>query len=145
METQPPWDGMSIGQLGHHPGLHVTVNLEGKTVGGVLSENELWVSGVVVGSGGDGNYATIKLDTPIGGGERGGLFRRESRGQDLVQIDDPRRVRAVELADVHPEGVPPEILELVRAGKKLEAIKRYRALNGATLDEARAAIAKLSS
>jgi hypothetical protein len=109
----------------------------------VLSENDLWLSGVVAGSGGDGTYATIKLDTPIGGGERGGLLHRQSRGDDLVQIDDPRRVRAVELADAHPEGVPPEILELVRAGKTLQAIKRYRALNGATLDEARAAIAKL--
>lgn len=29
------------------------------------------------------------------------------------------------------------------AGKTLEAIKRYRALNGATLDEARAVIARL--
>jgi hypothetical protein len=143
MEAQQPSDGMSIGQLGHHPGLHVSVNLEGKMVGGTLSENELWVPGVVAGAGGDGTYVTIKLDTPIGAGERGGRFRRESRGQDLVQIDDPRRVRAVELADAHPEGVSPEILELIRAGKKLEAIKQYRALNGATLDEARAAIAKL--
>jgi hypothetical protein len=143
METQQPWDGMSIGQLGHHPGLHVTVNLQGKMVGGMLSEDELWVSGVVAGLGGDGTYVAIKLDTPIGGGEHGGLLRRASRGEDLVQIDDPRRVRAVELADAHPEGVPPEIIQLVRAGKNLEAIKRYRALNGATLDEARAAIAKL--
>jgi hypothetical protein len=143
MEAQQPSDGMSIGQLGHHAGLHVSVNLEGKMVGGTLSENELWVPGVVAGAGGDGTYVTIKLDTPVGAGERGGRFRRESRGQDLVQIDDPRRVRAVELADAHPEGVSPEILELIRAGKKLEAIKQYRALNGATLDEARAAIAKL--
>jgi hypothetical protein len=143
MEAQQPRDGMSIGQLGHHPGLHVTVNLEGKMVGGVLSETELWVSGVVAGSAGDGTYVAIKLDAPVGGGERGGRFRRQSRGQDLVNIDDPRRVRAVELADVHPQGVSPEILDLVRAGNKLEAIKRYRALNGATFDEARAAIAKL--
>jgi ribosomal protein L7/L12 len=39
--------------------------------------------------------------------------------------------------------VPDEIAELVRVGKKKEAIKRYRALNGATLDEALAYIAKL--
>ena len=72
MEAQQPSDGMSIGQLGHHPGLHVSVNLEGKMVGGTLSENELWVPGVVAGAGGDGTYVTIKLDTPIGAGERGG-------------------------------------------------------------------------
>ncbi len=32
--------GSTIGQLGHHVGLHVMVNLEGKTVGGVLCETE---------------------------------------------------------------------------------------------------------
>jgi hypothetical protein len=134
---------MSIGQLGHRPGLHVTVNLEGKTVGGVFFETEQWAPGVVAGSGGGGTFVMIKLDTPIGGGERHGLFRRESHGQGMVSVDDPARVRAMELADVHPGGVPEEIIELVRAGKKLQAVKRYRALNGATLDEARAFIAKL--
>jgi hypothetical protein len=143
MEGQQPSEAMSVGQLGHHPGLHVSVNLVGKTVGGALVQGEQWVPGVVVGSGGDGTYVTIQLDTPIGGGERGGLLRRESRGQSLVQIDDPGRVRPLELADVQPGGVPEEIRELVRAGKTLEAIKRYRALNGATLDEARAFIATL--
>ena len=47
------------------------------------------------------------------------------------------------LAAVNPDGVPEEIVELVRAGKTKEALKRYRALNGATLDEARAAISRL--
>jgi ribosomal protein L7/L12 len=61
----------------------------------------------------------------------------------MVAVDDPARIRPADLADVHPGGVPEEIIALVRAGKKLEAIKRYRALNGATLDEARAFIAKL--
>jgi hypothetical protein len=143
MEPQEPEDGMSIGQLGHHPGLHVTVNLKGQMVGGVLSETELWVRGVVVGSAGDGTYVAIKLDAPVGGGKGGGLLGRKSRGQDLVRLDDPRRVRPAQLTEVHPAGVPAEIVELVRAGNKLEAIKRYRALNGATLDEARAAIGKL--
>jgi ribosomal protein L7/L12 len=63
---------------------------------------------------------------------------------DLVSMDDPARVRRRELEDVHPEGVPDELVELVRKGKTQKAIKRYRALNGATLDEAKAAIAKLS-
>jgi hypothetical protein len=143
METQPPSQPMTVGQLGHHPGLHVSVNLGGKTIDGTLLQGEQWFPGVVVGSGGDGTYVTIELDTPIGGGERGGLLRRESRGQSLFQIDDPARVRPQELADVAPGGVPDEIRELVQAGKTLEAIKRYRALNGATLDEARAFIATL--
>jgi hypothetical protein len=95
MEAQQPWDGMSIGQLGHHAGLHVTVNLEGKMVGGILSETELWVSGVVAGSAGDGTYVAIKLDTPIGGGERAGLFRRESRGpRSMATSLSPAAIKA---------------------------------------------------
>jgi hypothetical protein len=39
----------SLGQLGHHIGLHVDVNLEGMTVGGVGCDEECWVSGVVAG------------------------------------------------------------------------------------------------
>lgn len=143
MDEQHPRESLTIGQLGHHVGLHVTVNLEGKTVGGVFWETEQWVPGVIVGNGALGNSVTIKLDTAIGGGERRGLLHRESRGQDMVSFDDPATVRPRELDEVHPGGVPDEIAELVRAGKTLEAIKRYRALNGATLDEARAYIAKL--
>jgi hypothetical protein len=120
---------MSIGELGHHPGLHVSVNLEGKTVGGAFYDAEEWVPGVVVGLSARGGYVTIELETP---------------GRDLVSIDDPARVRPRELGDVHPEGILEEIIELARAGKTLEAIKRYRALNGATLDEARAVITRLS-
>lgn len=143
MEAQEHSVGMSLGQLGHHPGLHVTVNLEGKTVGGVFCEAEQWVPGVIVGVGAAGNSLTIKLDTPIGAGERRGLLHRGPHGQDMVSIDDTARVKPRELADVHPAGVPDDIIQLVRAGKTKEAIKRYRALNGATLDEARAFIAKL--
>lgn len=132
---------MTIGQLAHHPGLHVEVNVEGRTVGGTLIEEERWLKGVVVGSGGDGTYVTIELDQQAEAPERRGLFGGAKR--NLIQIDDPARVRPKELEDVQPGGVPQEIVELVRAGKTFEAIKRYRALNGATLDEARAAIAKL--
>jgi hypothetical protein len=87
MSVEEPSDAMSIGQLGHHPGLHVDVNLEGKTVGGVLGEAERWVPGVVLGSGGDATYVTVRLDTPIGGGEQHGLFRRESKGEDRVSFE----------------------------------------------------------
>lgn len=141
-ELQPS-DGMSIGQLGHRPGLHVSVNLEGRTIGGTTFESEQWVPGVVLGSGGDGTYVTIQLDTPIGGGGRHGLLRRGSRAEDRVSVDDPARVRALTLGDVGASEVPAEIIELARAGKTLQAIKRYRAVNGATLDEARSVIAKL--
>ncbi len=35
---------------------------------------------------------------------------------------------------------PEEVVALVRAGKSLEAVKRYRAVSGATLEEAQAVI-----
>jgi ribosomal protein L7/L12 len=38
-------------------------------------------------------------------------------------------------------GVPGEVVELVRGGKTLEAIKRYRELTGAGSDEAREVVA----
>ena len=103
------------------------------------------MSGVVVGLSELGDYVTIKLDEPVGGAEGRGFFHRKSRGQDMVSIDDPARVRPMRLAEAQPGGVPEEIVELVRAGKTAEATKRYRALNGATLDQARAAIARLQA
>jgi hypothetical protein len=135
---EPLSHGMSIGQFRHRPGLRVTVNLEGMVVGGVLFPEEKWVPGVVLGSGADVTYVTIMLESEIGGGERKGLFGRVVHGQDKVLIDDPARLRVSESTDLVPE----EIAELVRAGKKLEAIKLYRAKTGATLDEARAYIAR---
>ncbi len=39
--------------------------------------------------------------------------------------------------------VPTEVIELVHAGKELEAIKKYRELTGASGDEARAAISQV--
>jgi len=141
MDLQQPSE-MSIGQFGHHVGLHVSVNLEGKTIGGVLLEDETWVPGVVVGLSALGDFVTIKLDERYGGSEGHGFLRRGSRGQE-VPIDDPARLRPMTLEEAHPDGVPAEIVELHRAGKTVEAIRRYRALNGATLDEARAALARI--
>ena len=143
MGAERPSEGMSIGQLGHHVGLHVLVNLEGRTVGGVLFEAEQWVPGVVVGLSALGDYVTIKLDDPVGGTEGHGLFHSGSHGQDMLSVDDPAQVKPMTLDEAQPGGVPDEIVELVRAGKTVEAIRRYRDLNGATLDEARAAIARL--
>jgi hypothetical protein len=143
MDSPQSSDAMSIGQLGHHVGLHVSVNLEGKTVGGVFFEAEQWLPGVVVGMSALGAAVTIRLDQPVGAGQREGLLHRESRGEDMVSIDDPARVRPIDSAHLGSGDVPEEIVELVRAGKTKKAIKRYRALNGATLDEAQAAIARV--
>ena len=106
-------------------------------------EAEQWVPGVVVGLGALGDSLTIKLDAPIGGGERAGLLRRESRGQDMVAVDDAGRVRAMGTTGDGSAAAADEIRALVHAGKTKDAIKRYREINGATLDEARAYIATL--
>jgi hypothetical protein len=143
MDTEPDAAPMSIGQLGHHIGLHVSVNLQGKTVGGVLISDDEWVTGVIIGMGALGDSLTIKLDAAIGGGESGGLFHHESHGQDTVSVDDPARVRPQELSGGQAPAASDAIADLVHAGKTMEAIKQYRALNGATLDEARAHIATL--
>jgi ribosomal protein L7/L12 len=39
--------------------------------------------------------------------------------------------------------VPPEVLEIAQAGDKLGAMKRYRELTGATMDEARSVVVGL--
>jgi hypothetical protein len=130
-------DNMTIGELGHRPGLHVEVNVEGTTVAGALIEDERWLAGVVAGAGGNGTFVTIELAPQPGVPERRGLFRSAKR--ELVQVDDPARVRPVAL----PDGIPPDVIDLARAGKTNKAILRYRELTGATLDEARATIAKL--
>jgi ribosomal protein L7/L12 len=49
--------------------------------------------------------------------------------------------RADHRPDVNP--VPPEVVALARAGKKLDAIKRYRELTGIDFDHARAVVSKL--
>ena len=38
------------------------------------------------------------------------------------------------------DDIPPEIVELVQAGKQLEAIKRYRELSGVSFEVAQAAV-----
>jgi ribosomal protein L7/L12 len=39
--------------------------------------------------------------------------------------------------------VPAEVRELARAGKRLDAVKRYRVLTGASLDVAQDVVSKL--
>ena len=127
--------------LRNHPGMHVEVNLEGKTVGGVEC-GAGWVPGVIVATSALGTFLTVELDTPIGAGQPHGVLHRETKAQKLVSVElDNARPR--EPNEVMPDGVPDEIVQLVRAGKTVLAVKRYRQLNGATLDEARAAIRRL--
>src|SRR5271169_5485092 len=40
-------------------------------------------------------------------------------------------------------GVPPEVKELVRVGKTLEALRRYREVTGASLEQAKAVVLSL--
>ena len=40
-------------------------------------------------------------------------------------------------------GVPPEVKELVRSGKTLEALRRYREVTGASLEQAKAVVLSL--
>jgi ribosomal protein L7/L12 len=41
------------------------------------------------------------------------------------------------------DGVPAEVVELARAGERIDAVKRYRALTGASLDVAHDVVSKL--
>jgi hypothetical protein len=128
--------------LRNHIGMHVEVDLEGMTVGGVECPAGPWVPGVIIGLSAMASFLSIQLDTPIGGGTPHGLLHRVGHGQDLVSVD-PDRVRPSASAQLTSATVPDDIVALARAGKTVEAIKRYRALNGATVDEARAVITKL--
>ena len=134
---------MSIGQLGHHIGMHVSVNLVGKKVGDQLFGADHWVQGVVIGLSGTGDYVTIQLDEPIGATEGTGFLHRGSKGEDRVMFDDPTKVQPMQMDAAAQSAELAAIAELVHRGKTLEALKRYRAMNGATLDEARAAIANM--
>ena len=57
-------------------------------------------------------------------------------------------VTTVAVVDPEPEDElhalpPPEVVELARSGRRLEAIRRYRELTGATPEEARAVVGAL--
>jgi ribosomal protein L7/L12 len=59
--------------------------------------------------------------------------RRRRASVACVAADEPDE-------DETAEPLPPEIVELARSGHRLEALRRYRDLTGADLDEARDAI-----
>jgi len=60
-------------------------------------------------------------------------------GQDSIMVERDR-VEPRDPADVGAVAVPEDVVALARAGKTLEAVKRYRMVSGATLDEAQAVI-----
>lgn len=120
-----------------HPGLHISVDLGGTTQGGTFMEPGTTVTGVVVATDAMGVFLTVQLDTPVGGGQPHGVFGRPSKPVDLISVE-PSRATPIADAAVMPSGVPDEIVAMARAGKRLQAVKAYRALNGASLDEAQA-------
>jgi hypothetical protein len=125
----------------NHVGMHVEVNLEGLTIDGVVGPPG-WLPGVVIAVSALGTQPSITLDAPFGGGEPHGLLHRSSPGVDLVSVELDR-VRPIDPAKVLPDGIPQEIVDLAHAGKTKEAIKRYRMLNGASLQEAITAVNNL--
>ena len=67
------------------------------------------------------------------------LLRTESRAMDLRLQRVERKLDAVmnHLGVVMNSGVDPQLLQLVREGKKIEAIKLYRESTGVGLKEAK--------
>jgi hypothetical protein len=123
------WLGVGM-DLRLHPGMHVEVDLEGKTVGGQLCGPGPWLPGVVVGTDGLGITLTVQLDAPIG-------------GHDLVSVE-PACARPRDPAAFGADAIPQDVIALARAGKTAKAIKAYRKVNGATLQEAEAVIRGIS-
>jgi hypothetical protein len=140
--TDPNPSEMTLAQLGHHVGLHVEVNLAGRTIGDTFFDGDHWVTGKIVGVGALGSSLTIQLDAAIGGGSRGFLGHR-SKGEDMVSVDDPALLRQVPSDGAAVEQTEDEVARLVAEGKTKDAIARYRADTGATLEEARAFVARL--
>ena len=73
-----------------------------------------------------------------------GPFSDSATKRVAVSVSKAARSISSQLAGV-PAGfgaptVPEDVVALVRAGKTLEAVKRYREVSGATLDEAQAVI-----
>ncbi|MFN8123250.1 MAG: hypothetical protein U0237_12560 [Thermoleophilia bacterium] len=68
------------------------------------------------------------------------IFTRLRAIEDqLRRVSDAAGVPWVTAAD----GAPPEVLELARAGKRLDAIRRYRELTGADLETAKGVVEAL--
>jgi ribosomal protein L7/L12 len=68
------------------------------------------------------------------------VFERFQRLEAQVALLSEKLGVPFELAS---DSVPAEVVELVHAGDRVGAVKRYRELTGAGFEEARAAVAKL--
>jgi ribosomal protein L7/L12 len=62
--------------------------------------------------------------------------------ESRCQREEPEGL-AKRLATLPPDDMPADVVSLVVAGKKIQAIKRYRDLTGLTLPEAKAVIDSL--
>lgn len=68
------------------------------------------------------------------------IFRRIQAIEDqLKRVSDAAGLARVTAAD----GAPAEVLELARAGKRLDAIRRYRELTGADMETAKGVVEAL--
>jgi len=68
-------------------------------------------------------------------------FEGISRRLDLVEQQLARVSEKLGVAYVTTaSGVPPEVVELARAGKKLDAITKYRELTNANFNDARSVV-----
>lgn len=82
-----------------------------------------------------------------------GAFDQSSLEQELERMRE--RFRAIEaqlsvlsektgVPYINPSATaPPDVVELARAGKRLEALKRYREITNSTVEEAQAVVDKL--
>jgi ribosomal protein L7/L12 len=57
----------------------------------------------------------------------------------LVQVTEKLGIPFAPASSV----VPPDVVALARAGKKLDAVKRYREITGSNFDDARAVVDRL--
>ncbi len=65
-----------------------------------------------------------------------GISRRLDLIEQLALVSEKLGLTPVTTAT----GVPPEVVELARAGKKLDAITKYRELTDATFNDARSVV-----
>jgi ribosomal protein L7/L12 len=71
-------------------------------------------------------------------------FDATNRRLAEIEAQLSRLSEKVGLPYVNPTAsVPPDVLDLARGGDQLGAMKRYRELTGATMDEARSVVAGL--
>jgi hypothetical protein len=72
------------------PGLTVIADLSEKVVGGVTCAPGTCVPAVVAAAPAGGQFITVELETPIGGGQRRALLPGRSRPQRLVALEPDR-------------------------------------------------------